>query len=297
MIGRRRFLHLLAALPVLGLCAADWMDEKVLFEKKSPYSTVTVTEDERGLRTLMFDHNGVRQSVVKVGDPDHLELPYAKSMLVGLAFIEPPKRILIVGLGGGTIPNLLHKHYPEATIDAVDIDPVVVDVARKFFGFREDATLRAHVADGRRFIEDCRKPYDVIFLDAFSAEEIPYTLTTQQFLKAVRQALAPGGVVVANVWDRYSNPLYDSMVRTYQSVFDELYISDVDGTGNRILVASPRKRQMRPGAVARRAAAISKEKRFRFDLGEVAGRGFRLEENTHFRGRILLDKSLTSRAE
>jgi len=297
MVRRKRFLLLLAALPVLGLFAADWEDEKVLFEKKSPYSLVTVTENEEGLRTLMFDKNGVRQSVVKVGDPDHLELPYAKAMLVGLAFVEPPKRMLIVGLGGGTIPGLLHKHYPAATIDVVDIDPVVVEAAKKFFGFREDATLHAHVDDGRRFIENCRKPYDVIFLDAFSAEEIPYSLATQQFLKAVRRALAPGGVVVANIWSSDSNPLHDAMVRTYQSVFEELYIQDVQGAGNEILVAVPRNRQMRPGEVARRAGAIAKEKQLRYDLSEVVGRGFRLAEKTFSNAGILLDKPAATRAE
>lgn len=288
MMSRRTLL--LAPILALATGVTSQPAERVLYEKRSSYNLVVVTEDDQGLRTLLFDRYGGRQSVVKVGDPDHVELPYAKAMLMGLAFIEPPKRMLVVGLGGGTIPGLLHKHYPAAMIDVVDIDPDVVHVAREFFGFREDATMRAHVDDGRRFIEKCREPYDIIFLDAFSDEEIPYHLATQQFLRAVRRALSPQGVAVANVWSRDSNPLYDSMVRTYQSVFDELYIVDVRNSGNRILIALPRKQPVRLRELIQRASAISKERQFRFDVGELAGRDIRRARNVNARAPVLTDE-------
>ena len=96
----RRKLLLLGLVPVFLSCSATEATDKILFEKKSPYNTVVVTEDDRGLRTLWFDRGGVRQSVVKVGDPDHLELRYARVMPVGLALVDQPRRVLIVGLGG-----------------------------------------------------------------------------------------------------------------------------------------------------------------------------------------------------
>ena len=64
---------------------------------------------------------------------------------------EDPRRFLVVGLGGGTLPMFLRKHYPNATIDAVDIDPEFVDTAKNFLRFREDELMRAHIADGRQF--------------------------------------------------------------------------------------------------------------------------------------------------
>ena len=148
----------------------------------------------------------------------------------------------------------LRKHYPTAEIDAVDIDPEVVNVAKRYFDFREDARMRAYVGDGREFIERFRQPYDLIFLDAFSSDSVPPHLTTQEFLRAVRRALKPGGVVVGNVWSRLSNPLYDSMVRTYQEVFDDLYILDVQGAGNKILLALPRRQPLSRDDLAARAA-------------------------------------------
>src|SRR5262245_11633019 len=198
--------------PALVSCAAD----RVIYEKASAYNTIIVTEDARGLRTLLFERHGTRQSVVKPGDPDHLELAYARTALAGLALCGEPRRMLVVGLGGATLPTFLRKYYPGATIDIVEIDPEVVDVARKFFGFREDERMRAHVADGRRFIESARDPYDVIFLDAFGPRSVPAHLTTREFLESVRRALVTSGVVVGNIWGPASNPLYHPMLRTYQ---------------------------------------------------------------------------------
>ena len=194
------------------------------------------------------------------GDPEYLALQYTQTAFVGLALADAPRRMLVVGVGGGTLPMFLRRHYPDATIDAVDIDPQVIDVARKFLGFREDATLRAHVADGRAFIEAVREPYDVIFLDAFSSSELPAHLTTREFLQAVRRALTPSGVVVGNVWDRYANRLYDSMLRTYQDVFDELYILSVQSAGNKILLALPRPLTLSEADLEARARAVSKRR-------------------------------------
>jgi len=280
----------LGCLLVLVLAAVSAAEQKVLYEKASPYNTVIVTEDDRGLRTLLFEKYGARQSVVKVGDPDHLELEYARVVPTGLAFVEEPRRVLIVGLGGGTIPGFLHKHYPQTAIDVVDIDPVVVDVARKFFGFQEDGRLHAYVKDGRRFIEECRTPYDMIFLDAFGSENVPYHLATREFLQAVRRALSPQGVVVGNIWGRGSNRLYDSMVRTYQDVFDELYIIDVQGAGNKILIALASKRRIQREELAQRCRRIAEEKRFCFDLGKLVMEGYRYESEKSPDGKVLWDK-------
>lgn len=291
-----RLAALAGALACAASAAAQVAAEKVLFEKTSAFNHIMVTEDGRGLRTLWFERGGARQSVVKPGDPDHVELPYAQAMPAGLFLVEKPQRILIVGLGGGTIPAFLHKHYPKLAIDVVDIDPDVVDAARKYFGFREDAALKAHVDDGRKFIENSPGKYDALFLDAFGADNVPRHLTTREFLQACRRALAEGGLVVGNIWSRASNPLYDSMVRTYQDVFDEVYILDVQGAGNRIVFALPRKQRVRAEDLARRAREESKLRQFRFDVGEYVERGFRPAGRDGASGRVLIDREIRKAA-
>jgi spermidine synthase len=278
-------LATLVALFVLA-CAA----QTVIYEKVSLHGAIIVTEGSGGLRTLYFSPGGARQSVVKPGDPDHLELPYARTALAGLALCEDPRRILVVGLGGGTLPSFLRKHYPNVRIDVVDIDPEVVEVAKKFFGFREDPGMQAHVDDGRRFIENIREPvYDVIFLDAFGTDSVPAHLTTHEFLRAVRRAVMPDGVVVGNVWSRSSNPLYDSMVRTYQEAFDELFILDVPGGANKILLALPRNQPLTQSELAQLARRVSAAGQYRFDLGDLVNYGFLRAHQKNQQGRLLED--------
>ena len=284
----------------LRLCAAAFAAfsvvacaQTVIYEKASPYNTIIVTEDRNGLRTMLFERGGGRQSVVKPGDPDHLELPYARVALAGLALCEEPRRILVVGLGGGTLPMFLRAHYPAATIDVAEIDPDVVDVAKKFFGFVDDELLRAYVGDGRQFIERARQAdYDVIFLDAFGAHDVPKQLTTQEFLQITRRALKPNGVVVSNVWRAASNPLYDSMVRTHQEAFEELFILDVPGDVNNIFLALPRRQPLGRSELALLARKISTAKRFRFDLGELVEYGFLHASEKNPRSSVLRDADL-----
>jgi spermidine synthase len=287
----RLYLHAglsaLAALTVLA-CSA----QTVIYEKASPFNTIIVTEDHKGLRTLLFERGGGRQSVVKPGDPDHLELPYARVALAGLALCEEPRRILVVGLGGGSLPMFLRKHYPAAAIDVAEIDPGVVDVAKQFFGFREDELTRAHVGDGRQFVENVRQGYDIIFLDAFGARDVPKHLTTREFLLAVRRALVTSGVVVSNVWRPASNPLYDAMARTYQEAFEELFILDVPGDVNNIFLALPRVHPLGQSELALLARKISTAKRFRFDLGELVEYGFLHARKKNPQARVLRDADL-----
>src|SRR4051812_19408029 len=145
-----------ALLVLIALSVVSCAAQTILYENRTDEGTVIVRQDPNGLRTLLFEHGGARQSVVKPGDPDHLELSYARAAMVGLAMTGKLDRMLIVGLGGGTLPMFLRLHYPKAYIDVVDISPQVVEVAKRYFGFREDERMRVQVADGRKFIEDAR---------------------------------------------------------------------------------------------------------------------------------------------
>jgi spermidine synthase len=282
-VTRRAFLCALAALALPA-----WAQPSALYRTVSPYGTIVVTEEADGLRTLRFG-DGSRQSVVKPGDPEHLEMLYMRVALASLALAPaPPRRVLVVGLGGGVLPSFLRRHYPEATVDAVDIDPAVIDVAKRYFGFREDERMRAHLADGRKFIEAVRDPYDLILLDAYGGGGIPPHLTTREFLAAVRRALAPGGVAVGNLWKTADNPAYDSMLRTYEEAFAQLVLLDVPGYVNQIVLALPRREAVTREDLARRARRLSAEKAFRFDMGALVESGWARPPRVR-RGRTLAD--------
>jgi spermidine synthase len=244
--------------------------EGLLFEGQTMSGLTKVTQDIDEIRTLRFGKQGTRQSVVKMDDLDYLGLPYAKSAMIGLAFTQKFERILVLGVGAGNIPMFLRKHYSDAQIDVIDIDPQIIALAKQYFNLLEDDLLRAHAQDGRAFIENVQKPYDLIFLDAYTAAGIPKHLATQEFLLSLKKALKPSGAIIANMWSTPKvNPLYRSMLRTYQEVFHELYTLRVPTAGNKIVIALPQLRGLPLNSIAQRAQEISAQKRLPFDLSEV----------------------------
>ena len=300
MYYRRFVLHawrVYAALALLAMSAIAPAAEKVLYDKPSAYNNIIVTEDESGYRVLRFERNGARQTIARPGDPTFLGFAYTKVAFAGLALAEDVKRIAIVGLGGGTMPVFLRHYYPNATIDVVEIDPDVVKVAKEYFGFREDPALRAHVGDGRKFVESVREPYDVVFLDAFGTRNVPPHLATVEFLRAVKRSVKPSGVVIGNIWGRASNPLYDSMVRTYQEVFDELYIVDVPGTTNKIMLSLTRKQALDRAQFAKLARNLGTGKGFNFDAGDIAEDQFTNAGRKSGSGKVLRDADIAKARE
>jgi spermidine synthase len=244
--------------------------EGLLYQGQTLSGLTTVAQDLDGLRTLRFGKQGTRQSVVKPGDLNYLGLPYAKSAMIGLAFAQHPERILVIGVGGGSIPMFLRQHYPSAHIDVVDIDPQIIVLAKQYFNLVEDDLLHAHAQDGRAFIENNQALYDLIFLDAYTASGIPNHLATQEFLLALKKSLKTSGAIIANMWSTPKlNPLYKSMLRTYQEVFAEVYTLRVRTAGNKIVIALPKFRGMSLNSITQYAQQISAQIPLPFDLSEL----------------------------
>jgi spermidine synthase len=227
------------ALVTLAACGSS--AERILFDHESDFQRVIVSE--RGdRRTLRFgDPSGAVQSRVRLGHPEELLVPYVRvAMDVVEALPAAPRRVLVIGLGGGSMPSYLHTTLPEVHIDVAEIDPVVVEVAHRFFGFVEDNRLRVLVGDARDLLPAVTEPYDLILVDAYGRDAIPLELTTRDFLHSVERATVPGGTVVANVWGGTSNQLYSSILANYSGVFDELEVIPVARRSNRIFVANRR---------------------------------------------------------
>jgi len=245
---------------------------RVVHQERSEFNQILV-QDEAGLRTLSFEENGAIQSAVRLGKPLQLELAYTRSAMVGLAAVPEPKRAMVVGLGGGAMPMFLRTLYPKLAVDAVDLDPAVVKVAKQFFDFREDETLKAHVGDGRAFVEGAKGEYDLIFLDAFGRDSIPRHLATLEFMQEIQRQLAPGGLVVGNVWSPRWNALYFQMRQTYTEAFGTVCILTVPEAGNRIFLARRDGHPLSSEELAKSAADLVKAKGIPFDLAALARQG------------------------
>ena len=213
----RAFLALLLAV-VLPAGANE------LYHARSLYRDILVYEED-GLRCMKFGfYDGGRQSCIRPHDRDYLVFNYTKMMLGALYFNPTPKRILIIGLGGGTLPMALQALVPDAKIDCVEIDPTVVEVAKRFFYFVPAAGTRIVTEDGRVFVKHALQDgarYDLVMLDAFDREYIPEHMLTKEFLTEVTGLLTEDGVLAANTFS--SSRLYDYETATYSKVFGAYY--------------------------------------------------------------------------
>ncbi len=263
----------------------------VVYDVRSQYQRITVVDTPGGYRQLLFDSElegaDAIQSEMNLANPDELTLPYARYMIAALPAAERQRHILVVGLGGACIQRFLRKLLPDATIETAELDPEVRNVAAKYFFFKEDAQQVVHLGDGRVFIERSKEKYDLIMLDAFSATSIPYQLTTREFLEAVRDRVAEGGAVAANLWQ--SDPSYWDMVKTYAAVFPVWHVLNCAGAGNNILVARPAKAEFSVQAWADRATAFEKGHPTGLDLPELI-RGGADSSPIPDRARVLTDK-------
>lgn len=254
-------------------------DETILVARQSGFQTILLTENKSGLRILRFGEEGASQSIVNVEDPSHLALPYARLLPASFVFCSKLERVLIVGLGGGSLARFFRNHFRKMIIDVVELDPAVVEVARDHCGFQEDAQLCVHVEDGRDFLQSKTGEYDTIILDTFDADAIPAHLTTLEFLAEVKNALTPAGIVAANVWGPASNPAYADMLLTYRAAFEDVFIFDVPGPGTKLFVALQQTQEISRGAMIQRCREICEQHGFPYDLSaEVSGfRNARLE--------------------
>lgn len=228
-------LVLLGGVGAAPIAAAQSM--KLVHSQRSLYREVLVYEG-RDVRCMCFTRNCRigRQSCMDLDEPDRIVMNYPQMMMAALYAKPAPSSVLIIGLGGGTIPRALKQVVPTVRIDVVEIDPAVIDVAKKHFGFVEDAHVRAIAADGRVFVKRAlreQRRYDVIMLDAFDHEYIPEHLLTREFLAEVKALLAPNGVLAANTFS--SSRLYDHESVTYAAVFPTFYNLKKD---NRVIIAS-----------------------------------------------------------
>jgi len=239
-----------------------------LFEGESLYHHICVTEED-GFRYLAFDETRGTQSAMKIADPLFLHYVYARLAFAGLAFCGQPNDVLFVGLGGASMPKFFRRYYPEANVDIAEIDPMIVEVAKKYFAFSEDPKMKVYVKDGRVFLAKSEKKYDVIVLDAYNTDSIPFHLTTKEFFEEVRRHVKPDGAVVSNIWSPTLNKYFEAEIKTFQATFPELYIFPGLTSGNYIFVATPRSGQVPEWTVVDRAAEITREKKFPFDLAEL----------------------------
>src|SRR5215813_11594617 len=294
--GAALVLIALAALAVPAGRADNLIDEGVrvamleradgrLAHIETPYNDVFITKRQHQL-VMSFQLKGwdYTESVSNLLDPDDLPLRYAQVMTIAAVYPEAPRKILMLGLGGGSISTYLGRFMPEAAITTVEIDPGVITAAKTYFGLRETERMRYHAGDGRVFLNRNSELYDLILLDAYRGGYVPFHLLTREFYTLVKQRLTPGGAAAFNVHD--GSKLYASTVKTLGEVFAAL---DLYPTGVGEVIAVARTSPLDPQTLERRAAALQQRHGFRFPLPQILQRRMDKPQSQAANGDVITD--------
>lgn len=252
------------AAPVKERMGGQTVELTTLLDTDSLYHHIRVMEGD-GSRYLRFDNSW--QSGMYVGDPFRTRFDYTDYFDLAYALEPPPKRVLFVGLGGASAPKHFWRYDPQVQIDVAELDPEVVRVARKYFDLPDDPRIHVTADDGRRFLENTDQKYDLICLDAYYADSIPFHLTTKEFFERVKSRLAPGGIVEANLIGAYEGPdsdLYRSLHKTFGETFSTLYTFPVywrndPATLRNIMLVATDSRRLSPDLLTEKAAVAAKQ--------------------------------------
>lgn len=252
--------------------------EVLEYEKRTDYSHIKIVW-EQNRRTLysVFD-NGYHavESSLNLARPHDLLVPYTKLMFLSYLFRPCQGKVAIIGLGGGSMIHFLKHYDPCVKVDAVEIDPVMVFVADRYFGVRGGGNVNIITGDGFEFFKTTRGKYDVVYMDAFlkpSADTddtgVALRLKTRQFYKEIQQTLTPDGVVVFNIND---HARIGDDVKTIRESFGQAYPFEVPVDKGLVVVATMSKTRVDRATVLARARVLDCRFRGTYSYVELASK-------------------------
>lgn len=271
---RGRVLFLLWGCVIFG-SAGLARAETVVFEGTSPYHHILVV-DRGTIRTLHFDNS--TQSQMSLRNPLYGHFEYTEYFHMPWLWNDQIEDVLMIGLGGGSIQRAYQAYYPEVSSETVELDPKVVDVAKRYFHLMETRKLKILIGDGRMHLRRAQKKYDLILLDAYTANRygsyIPYALTTKEFFELADKRLSENGVLAYNVMgtlrDRRES-IVGSIYNTLKASFPQVYMFPAINSYNVVFVATKSDEKLPLAELEKRADALQESKatgfpRFRLRL-------------------------------
>lgn len=204
-----------------GAAAGDGI---VVFARDTPYHNIAVIDSGNRVRQLRFDR--YVETAIELWPPHRSVAGYTDYFHLALVANPAINSAVFIGAGGGVGPRTFAAHGAEMRIDVVDIDPVVLDLARSHFFLEPSPRMQSIAADGRGFLRRSGAAYDCVVLDAFTiGGRIPFHLCTREFFALCRSRLTADGVFVMNVNSALAGPaagIYETVGATLAEVFPEV---------------------------------------------------------------------------
>lgn len=233
---------LLAWTGALGEPRATASPERVVFEQTSPFHHIRVLDDD-WVRRLSFD--GSTESQMSLTDPLRRHYEYTEYFHMPWLWNPRMSNVLMIGLGGASAQRAYAHDYPDVSVETVELDRVVLHVAKDFFHFQEGPNQKVHIEDGRVFLRRNPRRYDALIVDAYTSgrygSSIPYPLATREFFELAHQRLTTNGVLAYNVIAAlrgYQADILGAVYRTMKTVFPQVYQFPARESQNVVLVAT-----------------------------------------------------------
>lgn len=193
--------------------------------------------DQGDRRSLLFG-GGVLQSSISLSAPHNLALSYTRYMMASLLLDDEPKRILIVGVGAGSLVRFLHHHFPEARIDGIDISASVIDLAERYFHLPQSSRITIRCDDGRDFLKNRKEEdnYDLILIDAFDTFGMSESIYISSFFESCLDHLSINGILSLNLWSG-DQARMERVAAEITELFESILELPVPNRGNVICLA------------------------------------------------------------
>lgn len=239
----------------------------VVFDKFSAYHHIQVL-DAGGIRTLSF--NGSQETRMSLANPLRGHFEYTEYFHVPWVWNRNVQRVLMLGLGGGSSQRSFQHYHTNVLVETVELDPMVVKIAKDFFHVKESPRHKIYVSDGRVFLKRTTNTYDAIIMDAYSTSRygssLPPHLTTKEFFTLISERLSTNGVLAYNVIGQLQGWRADTMgalYRTMQEVFPNVYLFPANDSMNVVMVATKSPVKFDAARIQREGAELVRSGRVR----------------------------------
>ena len=223
----------------------------LIFYTYDPYGELRVLDD--GItRTLSFGCDNEQSACLKQ-NPAMPIFEYTQTMLLSLLFLEP-RRVLCLGLGAGSLLNVLHKHFKACKFTIVELRQAVIDIAESYFYLPAGKRVQKHCLDAKDFVAEDTTHYDLIFSDIYTEEGVAELQLQAQFLYQTAARLKPRGILVINCWCEHQRD--QRLLGILERLFVSVYACPT-GDGNWIVFASNSYLENQPKTLKEKAESLS----------------------------------------
>ena len=242
---------------------------KTIYETETRYFNIRVEEDDTGRRHLVFLPRKGSQSIIDPNQPEKIISNFMNHAFLALpALGRPPERVLFIGLGGGIMPMYIRRHYPNTQIDIVEIDEAIPKIAENYFNFKSDPKMNIYIMDGRVYVNRSKETYDIIFMDVYNADNIPFQFTTVEFFRQIKKHLAEDGIFAVNLANLGNKGFIAAELNTIFDVFKNCYVFACKGNTNYVPIAFADNSATLNG-LTKRTVLFNKQKKYKIDFEEI----------------------------